>query len=315
MLYNYQKREFSVKKSLVKEDKNLKKIKIKYKSFIKTSYKKANKVIAYFYLPKKIISSDTVIILHGMRSHNHFPANWYSKRLAQLGIPTYAMILPNHFERTPKGYKSGIKFLTDKMVEAIKDFQQAVIDVRTSIDWLEAQSFCKNISIMGISFGGMIAIISMGVDKRIKKGIFLMTGGNYFQIVWNGLGTKIFRKIYLNEEEMKKYGCTYNNCKALHQELFNYIKKLNSPTDLDKTPVPKKCFLFDPLTFAQFIKKRKVLMYNAFLDQMICRKAQEQLWKELGKPERHHVFAGHLLSLILHRYKIINRINSFIKYE
>lgn len=315
MLYDYQKKEFNVKKSLIKETKKLKKIKIQYRSFIETSYEKTNHVIAYLYLPKKISSLNTIIVLHGMGSHNHFPANWYAKRLAQLGIPSYAMILPNHFERTPKNHKSGIKFLTDKMEEAVKDFQQAVVDVRTSIDWLESQSFCKNISLMGISFGGMIGVISMGIDKRIKKGIFLMSGGNYFHIIWNGVGTKIFRKVYLDEEEMAKYGCTYNNCKNLHESLFNYKKKLKSPKDLDNIPVPKKCFLFDPLTFAQFIKKRKVLMYNAFLDEMICKNAQEQLWEELGKPERHYVFAGHLLSLIIHRRKIAKRIENFIKYE
>ncbi len=306
MLYDYTKRDLDVSKKDLGKKENVNEIRIEYKSFINTPYPEANRVVGYFFVPDNPKTNNPLIFLHGMGDKNLVPLSWFPREFAKHGIPSFLMILPYHFERTPKGMKSGKKFLLDDMKDTIKDFRHAVIDVRTSMDVLEKEGFNKEFNLMGVSFGGMIGTIAMGVDERIKKAIFAVTGGNYLYITWKSLATRILRKKYEIESNDDVYGCTEEKCIDVHKNYYDYIHKLKIVSDLDRVPYVKECFLFDPLSFGHFIKGRHVVMYNALFDEVIPRKASNALWEEMGKPERHWLFAEHATS-IFYKKRILKR--------
>ncbi len=307
MLYDYEKRDFEVKKTLVKEDNQFRKYRIEYESFVSTPYPEANTVIGYLFEPEEKKTETALVFLHGMGDRNLVPLSWYPEEFAKNGIPSFLMILPYHFERTPKGMKSGKKVLLDDMEETILDFKQSVIDVRTSMDYLERENISSGeFALMGVSFGGMVGTIAMGVDDRIKKGILVITGGNFRYITWKSLATRILRKKYEMESNTDVYGCTEEKCEEIHKNYFAYIHSLKTPADLDRVKYEKECFLFDPLTFAHFSSSRKVVMYNAIFDEIIPKISANELWEEMGKPERHWLFADHITS-IFYKKSILKR--------
>ncbi len=307
MIYEYQEKDFEFLKKLISETNGVKRFRVEFDSFVKTSYEEANKVVGFLFVPPQVKSRKPLIFLHGMGNRNLLPLSWFPREFARNGITSYLLILPYHFERTPKGFESGKKYLLDDMDDSIKDFKHAVIDIRTSMDFLEKEGLSDGeFSIMSFSFGGMIGTIAMGVDDRIKEGVFVVTGGNYLYITWRSFATRLIRKKYETESNFGLYGCTEKKCDEIHKNFHEYIKKLKKPMDLDEVPYTKECFLFDPLTFAHFIKGRKVVLYNAIFDEVIPRKAANELWEEIGKPERHWLFADHVTT-ILYRKQILNR--------
>ena len=314
MLYDYKKMEIDAKEDFLEEDDKIKKYRIQYKSIVETPYPEANNVIGYLFVPKERKTNSALIFLHGMGDRNLVPLSWFPKKFAENGIPSFLMILPFHFERTPKGMKSGKKVLLDDMPDTIKDFQQSVIDTRTSMDFL-IQKGLSNVefTLMGVSFGGMVSTITAGVDGRIKKTVLVITGGNFRYITWKSLATKMLRKKYEMESNTDVYGCTEKKCIEAHKDYFKYMHSLKTPEDLDKVPYKKECFLFDPLTFAHFLKNRKVVMYNAIFDEIIPKKSSDLLWEEMGKPERHMLFADHITSIFYKKSLLKRGVDLILK--
>ncbi len=303
MIYDYEKREFEVRKTALAEKfEGSQGFRIEYESLVKTPYEVNNRVIGYLFVPDRIKTNKPVVFLHGLGNKNLIPLSWYPREFARNGIVSYLMILPYHFERTPVGMESGKKFLVDDMDDSLNDFRQAVIDVRTSMDYLEREGYSSGkFSIMGVSFGGMVSTIAMGVDTRIKEGIFVVTGGNYLYLVWKGFATRFTRRKYEMNSNLTIYGCNEEKCAEYHKNYRDYIEKLTSPEDIEVVPYEKGCFLFDPLTFARFVRDRKVILYNALFDEAIPRKAAEELWEVMGRPERHWLFAEHVTSILYRR--------------
>ncbi|MCL5032926.1 MAG: hypothetical protein M1542_06775 [Thermotogae bacterium] len=49
---------------------------------------------------------------------------------------------------------------------------------------------------VGFSFGGIVSTITMALDKRIEKGVFVVTGENYEYITWKSIATRVLRVSY-----------------------------------------------------------------------------------------------------------------------
>ena len=314
MLYDYKKIKIDAKEDFLEENDKIKKYRVQYKSLVGTPYPETNNVVGYLFVPKDRKTDSALVFLHGMGDRNLVPLSWFPKKFAENGIPSFLMILPFHFERTPKGMKSGKKILLDDMPDTIKDFQQSVIDARTSMDFLIQRGLSNGeFALTGVSFGGMVSTIAAGVDERVKKAMLVITGGNFRYITWKSFATRIIRKKYEMESNTDVYGCTEEKCVEVHKDYFKYIHSLKTPRDLDKVPYKKECFLFDPLTFAHFLKNRKVVMYNAIFDEIIPKKSAELLWEEMGEPERHMMFADHITSIFYKKSLLKRGVDLILK--
>jgi cephalosporin-C deacetylase-like acetyl esterase len=69
-------------------------------------------------------------------------------------------------------------YLTPK--EWYNVYRTSVVDIRQVIDWAMTRQEIdtKKLFISGISFGGFVSSIVMGMDKRVKAGVLIVTGGN-----------------------------------------------------------------------------------------------------------------------------------------
>jgi dienelactone hydrolase len=258
---------------------------------------------ALFFQPKTIDYNKALIFVHGTGQKNFEHLKYYPKFFSNNGYATLMPVLPYHFDRTPPGKKSGTAFIKGTDVELANRFDQAVTDILTCIDFLENKGFTE-INIMGFSFGGMISTIAMAIDKRIKKGIFVVTGGNYEYITWKSVATKILRISY---EENKE--CNPQECALKHQIFDTAAKNFRSLNDLKDMPV---CFTYDPSIFAHLIPPRKTIFFKAAFDPFIPSASSDDLWRRLGMPKRYVLPSGHLSAHLIFKKFIAKKSLEFL---
>ncbi len=258
---------------------------------------------ALIFYPSNDTTKNALIFVHGTGQRNFDHLKYYPQFFSKNGYVTLMPVLPYHFDRTPPGKKSGTAFIKGTDVELAERFDQAVTDILTYVDFLESKGFEK-VDIMGFSFGGMIATIAMAIDKRIEKGVFVVTGGNYEYITWKSVATKILRVSY---EENKE--CNPSECALKHKMFDIAAKKFHSLDDLEDLPV---CFTYDPSIFAHLIPPRKVLFFKAAFDPFIPSTSSDDLWKRLGKPKRYVLPSGHLSAHLIFKKFIAKKSLEFL---
>lgn len=239
-----------------------------------------------------------IILLHGFKSLEKRLGSYYSfaEQASEKGFSCFFMHLPFHLERTPFSRKSGEILLDNDDQGMIDFFHQVVADTGKAIDILKKDFKIDDFFVCGLSLGGMCAVFIKAFEKRIRKAVLIECGGNWHEIYWNSLASKIILKgRYLKERKIGKeqserfyrnFPEFIDNFKKLNikeQESFCDLKELQNPA-LDRYLKPK-WFLCDPLTWAHRISKDEALMICSRFDPLFNRNTVMQLKKELGDPE------------------------------
>jgi cephalosporin-C deacetylase-like acetyl esterase len=169
--------------------------------------------------------------------------------------------------------KSHLPYITPE--DWFEGYRASVIEVRQIIDWASSRPELdkERIAILGISLGGFVSEIAMGVDKRIKAGVFMIAGGNSEKITW----------ITRSEAIIKGHGCTEAECREVRSHYPQYLAETAEKGFGNVAPF-KGCFLTDALTFAPYLRERPVLMLNALWDKTIPKEATLDFWEACHKP-------------------------------
>lgn len=253
-----------------------------------------------YYVPQKGNNHQLAIMLHGNGRRSVAPLRLLAKSLVRKGIACFIISLAIHpFRMTREKLNRYPRLSPDEWFEI---YQTSVIEVRQIIDWSNTREELnpKKISIIGLSFGGFISAIAMGVDSRISSGIFIVTGGNNEKVHHDGrLG--IITKSYKRSED------EYQQIQKTYLQYLNRIVEKGIDTII---PV-QKSFLIDPMTYAHCLGKRPVLMINARWDEMIPREATLDFWNQAGKPSLILYPATHA-TIWFYYYSIRKKIASFL---
>ncbi len=227
-----------------------------------------------YFRPENADKMPLVVLLHGVGDHSLLPCRLLARTLVKKGFACFVLYLPVHTSRMPQEMKKRFPVLTPD--EWFKSYQGAVIEVSQVVDWaVERQEIdAEKIALVGISYGGFISAIAMGVDKRIKLGVFIVAGGN---------GSKINHKSTLGSLS-KNYKIAEEEYERVQDSYMKYLAEI-AEKGFDNVEPAMKSFLIDPMTYAHRLKKRRVLMINARWDEVIPREATIDLWKEMGQPE------------------------------
>jgi hypothetical protein len=231
-------------------------------------HKKSNTVRGEYFQPRGANKAALAILLHGVGDFSVIPCKLLAKALTKKGMASFILYSVMHSSRMPKSVKKRFPHLTSK--EWFESHQISVIDLRQVIDWASSRAEIndKQIAAIGISFGGFISAIAMGIDKRIKAGGLIVTGGNSNKIGWEKR-TSDFK----DEAE-------YHDIQSSYRKYLDEIAEKG----LENVTPPKESFLTDPMTFAHLLRQRPVLMLNARWDEAIPREATLDFWREAGKP-------------------------------
>ncbi|MDD5288244.1 MAG: alpha/beta hydrolase family protein [Dehalococcoidales bacterium] len=241
------------------------------------------------------------ILIHGWGDHSVIPFKLMVGGFLRRGIACFVLYLPFHGSRLPDEMKPRVSRLTPD--EWFTGYQMAVTDVRRIIDWAveNGRIHAKKIAVIGLSLGAFVSSITMGIDQRIKAGVFIVHGGNSGKIMQLNRIAK-YRKAYRSSDEEYK-----ENQRIYARYLVEIAGK-----GIDNIVPEQKTFLIDPLTYTHLLKGRPTMMINALWDELIPQEASLDFCRACGECER-VLFPSTHASIWIWYPAIVRKINLFLK--
>jgi fermentation-respiration switch protein FrsA (DUF1100 family) len=243
------------------------------------------------------------ILLHGiggLGERDAMPCKLLARDLAKRGIASFVLQLVLPGQGAAEGAKGqpSMPFIENWL----ELYQVLVINTRQVIDWAEGRNEldAQRVAVMGVSMGGMASAIAMAVDKRITAGVFLVTGGNMENITWRSK----------NDVARMSHKCTELECHEVYSHYPQYLAGIEEKGIENVIPA-KDCFLYDPISFASYLRGRPMLMINAERDDFVPRDSTLEFWEACGNPRLVWLPANH--NTIFLRYHSIRReVTTFI---
>ena len=212
------------------------------KRFEKFKVYNENRPIAEIYLP---LNFDSISII--------LPGAGYNEKTKRIILKNLNYLLKEKIGLCI--FEMNESNLNKKDEEFFEFFRKIVGEVRGIIKFIDSNFKSENINIIGMSLGGIIGFIVGATEKKIKKFVFLVTGANFELITWRSI-----LRFYLKKD------CKRNVCRRMHK-IYNHFLKTKFYNEIQN--LPRKCFLYDPLTYTENLKNRKILMINGLFDFII----------------------------------------------
>lgn len=229
----------------------------------------ANNVVhAEYFLPNGPSAKNgkypAAIVLHILGAD--FPlSRFMAARLADNGIAALFIQLPYYGKRKPTE-SPGVKFLSGDLNRSYLAMRQGVMDVRRGFAWLASRPEvdATKLYATGVSLGGIMSSMAVAIEPMAAGGVFTLAGGGLADILWN-----------MPEKEAKTYREAWEKSGRTFQDLKNLVDPL------------------DPLSYADRLKAKKVLMIAGKVDEVVPARAAKALWNAAGQPKIIWYDAGH----------------------
>ncbi len=238
-----------------------------------TRYEKNNLVCGEYLVPANARQAPLVILVHGLGEYGAIPCQFLAKTLVKQGYACFVLYQVFHTIRMPDTVRKRMRSLTAD--EWYESYLISVVDICQVIDWaaMRPELDSSNIAVAGISFGGLVSSIAMGIDDRIRAGIFIVSGGNSGKIAWLSDHRLTKNKPYTSEDEFRQ-------AQERYQSYLNRVEE----SGFENVIPSRRDYVIDPLTFAGMLRKRPVLMINALWDKAIPKPATIDFWQACGEP-------------------------------
>jgi dienelactone hydrolase len=245
--------------------------KLRFPSLIETPDPENNTVHAEYFAPVGFgPKRPGVIVLHILGAD--FPLSRYmAARMADRGIFALFVKLPYYGERRPHGRDGAVpskRLVSADIERTMTAMRQAVLDVRRAGCWLASQPNVDlaHVGVAGISLGGIVSALTAAIDPAIKDGAFLLAGGDLSTILWEMPEGAQFRKVRIESGRTKAD-----------------LKKLTNA--------------FDPLTYANGLVGKRMLLIAGNVDEVVPPSCTKLLWEAAGKPPITWYDCGHYSSV------------------
>ncbi len=258
----FDKLAFSYRIERESEHETFRVYRLTYPSPVQSPLAQNNTIPAEYYLPKGINPGSkprpAVLCLHILGGGFEL-TRLQCTALAARGIPAIWFKLPYYAER---GTPSGPRALAADPRLFSQALAQGVEDVRRTVDVLASRPEVnpRQIGVMGVSLGGILAGTSAGQEPRITRVALLLAGGDLLPIVRHARETRT---------------------------LSETINRLSPDA---RAAVERAISQADPLRQAAALRERaehgRVLMINAGEDEVIPRDCTEKLASALGIKDR-----------------------------
>lgn len=234
---------------------------VTFPSPIKSPYDCNNTVHCEYFAPRGTGKRPGVIVLHILGGDFEL-SRLCCRSLAWHGVGALFVKMPYYGPRRPTEGK--VRMVSEDLELTVASFRQAVLDIRRATAWLAAREEIdsERLGITGISLGGIVSALAAESEPRLRRACLVLAGGNLAQII-------------LESEETAE------------------IRQQWQQRDFDPQIVLEQLKQVDPLTYADNLKSRRVLMFNARHDTVVPPAATDALWKAIGQPEIHWWNANH----------------------
>jgi hypothetical protein len=108
------------------------------------------------------------------------------------GIAALRLSMPYHDVRRPAELERADYAVSANVGRTIAAARQAIVDVRSCLDWLQAQGY-RRFGILGTSLGSCYAFIASAHDERLRVNAFNHASTYFADVVWTGQSTRHIR--------------------------------------------------------------------------------------------------------------------------
>jgi Alpha/beta hydrolase domain containing 18 len=110
----------------------------------------------------------------------------------RFGISALRLSKPYHDIRRPAGLERSDYAVSSNLGRTIAACRQAVVDIRSCVDWLEQQGY-EQFGILGTSLGSCYAFIAAAMDPRLQICAFNHASMSFGDVVWTGQSSRHIR--------------------------------------------------------------------------------------------------------------------------
>ncbi len=118
-----------------------------------------------------------------------FSHNAFGDMFARWGVSTLRLSKPYHDVRRPAELERSDYAVSANVGRTIAAARQAVADIRSCCDWLEAQGY-EQIGVLGTSLGSCYSFLAAAMDKRLRVCAFNHASMSFGDVVWEGQSTR-----------------------------------------------------------------------------------------------------------------------------
>lgn len=251
---------------------------LRFPSPVKSATPENNVVYAEYYRPAGKGPFPCVIVLDILAGNQKLP-QLIAGHLAQNKIAGLFVQMAYYGPRRPKG--SSARFLSPDVNQTIGAIRQTVLDLRRATAWMESRAEIdgKRLGIMGVSLGSFVAGLTAEMEPKLGRVGIVLGGGGIVDAYYDDPRGATYRKVWEAVGGSKQK-----------------LAKMIAPVD--------------PITQADRLKDRKVLMIAARNDEVVPPSMAEALWNASGRQQivwlegaGHYTAALHLLKGLTHIVK------------
>jgi dienelactone hydrolase len=234
---------------------------VTFPSPVHTPHPNNNTVHCEYFRPVGTARCPGVVVLHILGGDFDL-ARLFSRYLADHGVAALFLKMPYYGPRRQPGVSA--RMVSRDIRQTVAGMTQAVLDIRQAAAWLASQEDIdpKRLGIFGISLGGITAALASSVEPRFQQVCLMLAGGDIAQVAWTSPELAPLRNAWVADGGTK-------------ETFFAELKQV------------------DPVSYADRLKGRKMLMINAARDEVIPKACSESLWRVCGRPEIVWLDAGH----------------------
>jgi len=251
-----------------------------FPSPVVTPHEVNNTVHAEYFRPARDGRYPGVIVLHILGGDFDL-CRLVGRTLAHHGVCALFVKMPYYGPRRPVG--SSVRMISVDPAESVRGMTQAVLDVRRATAWLGQQTEIdpQQLGVFGISLGAITGALAAECEPRLRNVFLVMAGGD--------IGKVTARSPYAAMAH-RKWLANGGTLESLSAAL---------------RPV-------DPVSYAENLRGRRVLMVNARHDEIIPPECTLSLWKAAGEPEIVWYDCGHY-SMARFLFDVLAKATTFYK--
>jgi dienelactone hydrolase len=239
---------------------------LRFPSPFKSSIPENNTVYAEYYRPNKEGPFPCVIVLDILAGNQKLPRT-FCQYLAQNGIAGLFVQMAHYGHRRPAG--SSLRLLSYDLEQTHQAVRQTVLDLRRATAWMEARPEidAHRLGIMGTSLGSFMAALTAEMEPKLGRVAVLLGGGGFVDAYYDDPRVAPYRKVW---------------------EGFGGNKDL----------ITQMIAPIDPITHAERLKDRRVLIVAAKNDEIVPPRMAENLWQASGRQQILWLNAGHYSAIL-----------------
>jgi hypothetical protein len=135
-----------------------------------------------------------------------FSHNALCEMFNRFGISCLRLSKPYHDVRRPAELERSDYAVSANVGRTIAACRQAVVDIRSCVDWLESQGY-EQFGVLGTSLGSAYGFIAAAMDSRIRVCAFNHASTQFGDVVWTGQSTRhvkaAFEHAGLTQDEVR----------------------------------------------------------------------------------------------------------------